>query len=218
MQTGMSSQRRPTKSLIKEDSPIRQTETLRYSPSLFVVQLINIFHKPTPVKKDPFIGGVPSSPHFDWKRFRKAAKSAKAQCFQQFSSTINRDTPIAKVWSQLKTIYNRNTDNSILSIKSNNQTLLDPSNIANQFASDWAQFSSDDNFSPAFRAAKYRTSVPLTHNPSNMQARMLESAITTSEFKQAINGAGIMEDHTIKPTAGRRPVTGSGRDMSEERI
>ncbi|XP_036319849.1 uncharacterized protein LOC118756608 [Rhagoletis pomonella] len=28
----------------------------------------------------------------------------------------------------------------------------------------------------------------------------------------------ITEDHTIKPTAGRRPVTGSGRDMSEERI
>ena len=123
-------------------------------------------------------------------KFKREIKKYKKESLKQFTSTINRNTPISDIWLKIKRFSNQHPSKTTNIIRHNDLTLTDPSKIADLFGSEWCKYASNSNFSPEYNKIKeaYSDRTLLLHKPSQ-NALSIESPITLSELQNCLNHA-----------------------------
>ena len=93
---------------------------------------------------------------------RKVIRNAKTDSFRQFISTVNRTTPLSKVWQTINIFNNKKPYIPINTLNINNQTIDNKQEIANAIAHHFYQASSSAYYTPAFlpRKEEAELSVP----------------------------------------------------------
>lgn len=118
--------------------------------------------------------------------FKFKSKAAKRDSFYAFTSDINPNTPIAKIWNNIQRLNGTQTFNIIRHIEHNNQTLNNSNDIANLFADSYSQQSNDDNFNDSFKHNKNIVNKTINYE-LNSTTKLLEEDITLFEFQSTLH-------------------------------
>ena len=93
---------------------------------------------------------------------RKVIRNAKTDSFRQFISSVNRTTPLSKVWQTINIFNNKKPYIPINTLNINNRIIDNKQEIANAIAQHFYQASSSAYYTPAFlpRKEEAELSVP----------------------------------------------------------
>ena len=118
--------------------------------------------------------------------FRKEMRKQKIESFREFTAQINPDTPIGELWNKVNRLSNRTTTKRIIAINSNNGIITDSNEIANYFVSEWAAYSSHQNFSPQYNTLHSNIDSITVSSTQNFSALQIEDHILFPEFDSCL--------------------------------
>ena len=87
---------------------------------------------------------------------RRTKLLARRESWKLFISTVNRSTPMSKIWNRMRKMKGKYTSHSPPSLRIGNQIVSDPCTVAEHFAAHYSHISSTNNYDRRFIAAKQR--------------------------------------------------------------
>ena len=122
--------------------------------------------------------------------FRKTMKIAKNKSFEELTEKIHPNTPIKKIWSDIKMISGTQVNSTIKYIKHEYLNITSPFEIANLLGTNWSKYSEDTNFSEEFIFQKHQTTSTI-YNPKKIPnaSKDIESNINLIELENALSSA-----------------------------
>lgn len=114
--------------------------------------------------------------------FRREMKKHKKISYENFTSSINKNSSVSDIWSKIRRLSNNNVNKQILAIENNNQIITDPSLIADSFANKWSEYSFDSNFSPEYNQSKTMSLNIQPNKRTNVNALYIEKDISIAEL------------------------------------
>lgn len=123
-----------------------------------------------------------------WKRARAEFKSitiqSKKESWEKFTGTVNKNTPISKVWETIRKIKGRK-ERTIPILTENSKHFTKPKEIVNKLAETFSNISSTNSYSERFKQIqKAAEKVPLNFTPSYEEH--YNQIITMEEFQYAL--------------------------------
>ncbi|KAG5886414.1 hypothetical protein JTB14_009311 [Gonioctena quinquepunctata] len=96
----------------------------------------------------------------DLKRKRAIAEQvsnkAKRDSWHKYAQSINRNTPLTKVWRKIKKITGANAHRGIQELEAQGKTITNPSDIANELATNFSKISANNDHDHKFLTYKER--------------------------------------------------------------
>ena len=115
-------------------------------------------------------------------------KQKKKQSWKNFCSTLNKNCNIQKVWKVIRKIQNRQTSNSIRSLKINDSLISDGKEVANLLATTFEENSSSNHYSKNFQKIKNaKEKIPCFFKPSDSE--IYNKPFTLYELTDALQKA-----------------------------
>lgn len=120
--------------------------------------------------------------------FRRTLKVSKRQSISAFTEEINPNTPIQKIWCNIRRFCGLNPTKGIHCLtQNNNHNITHPQEIADLFCHNWSAESQDSKFSNLFYLNKTKTlNTYAFHTPSKKSAP-IELDINFIEFSSALD-------------------------------
>lgn len=87
-------------------------------------------------------------------RVRRTIQESKKKSWENYTSSINLNTPPSQVWEKIKNIKGHRTAHEISTIFKNNKTITSPQEIADTLAETFHSNSSDNNYNDTFTLYK----------------------------------------------------------------
>lgn len=120
-------------------------------------------------------------------RARYILKKSKKESWTQYISSINTTTPTSEVWNKIRKIKGSNSTYKITSLLQDNTIITNDIDIAESFANEYADASSDDNYEPTFLQHKRTTETQQAIQHIANENHPLNSLITLEELEDALN-------------------------------
>ena len=95
----------------------------------------------------------------------KVIRNAKTDSFREFISTVNRTTPLSKVWQTVNIFNNKKPYTPINNLEINNNVIDDKKEIANTIAQHFHHASSSAYYTPAFLPRKEEAELSVPNLP-----------------------------------------------------
>lgn len=94
---------------------------------------------------------------------RKVIAEEKRKSWEQYVSSINESTPVKEMWSKVRAISGKRSNNINQGIQVDNVTITDPKHISEYLACHFEKASSDEAFDDEFRRRKIRADMKPVH-------------------------------------------------------
>lgn len=116
---------------------------------------------------------------------RRVIRESKKRSWTEFTSSINRDTPIGDIFRKVRAIQGCQTSLSIPILKKDNMLISNPPDVVEILASQYEHTSSNINYSDEFKIIKDREeSIPLNITELN---HPINTPITICEFDEVLS-------------------------------
>ena len=100
-------------------------------------------------------------------RTRYILKKSKRESWAQYISTINSTTPPSEIWNKIRNIKGSNSTHRVTSLVQDDKVITSNLDIAEIFADEYANSSSDDNYSKTF--LQYKNTTETRYIPSHSE-------------------------------------------------
>ena len=116
---------------------------------------------------------------------RLVVNTAKKESWKQFVSTINRFTPLNKIWNKIKRIDNKSCSKPKIVLNKDNQNITNPQDIVEIFGRQFQQISSNENYSPEFLQHK-NTQERIKLNFNSLNHLNINDPFNIDEFENVL--------------------------------
>ena len=116
---------------------------------------------------------------------RRVMKQARRKSWRNFTSSINSETPMPKIWKRVNKVQKRYSGSRAPCIEDQDVIVMDEGLVGNLLGSHFSDVSSNNSYSRQFNTQReIKEKIPLRFNSTNRES--YNSEITPDEFKSAL--------------------------------